>query len=65
MVFPLPGGPQKIIEPGDPTLDCVAQGFARPQQVLLPNKLVQSGRTHAGGQGTGFSPSRKQRCLPL
>src|SRR3954467_12991303 len=48
-----------------PSLDCIPQRLARPEQMLLPNKLVQCGRTHSGCEWTAFPSSRKQRGLPL
>ena len=41
---------------GHPALDGLAQGFARPQQVLLPDKLVQRAPDACGRRGAAFRP---------
>ena len=52
VVLPTPGGPQKMQRAGVVALDLHAQRLARPQDVLLPDKLVERARTHAIGQRT-------------
>ena len=50
VVLPVPGGPQKMIEPGIVALDLHAQRFAGADQMFLSDELIERARTHAIGQ---------------
>src|SRR5207237_4700085 len=45
-------------------LDGIPKRLARPEQVLLPDELVECRRSHPGRQRAGLAPSGKERVLP-
>ena len=65
VVFPLPGGPQKIIEPGDPALDGLAQRLPGRQQMLLARRTrpASRGRMRAASGCASRAVDGEQRLL--
>ena len=50
VVFPVPGGPHRMSDGSSARLERAPQQLARPQQVRLPDELVQRARPHPLGQ---------------
>ena len=50
VVFPTPGGPQKIMEEMRSSSNRSPQNFSLAQKVLLPDKFLQGARPHPAGQ---------------
>ena len=45
--MPTPGGPQKMSEPVSSRSICTRSDLPGPEDMLLPDKLVERARTHA------------------
>ena len=54
-VFPEPGGPWKISEPSRSAARRRAQELARPEEVFLPDEVVEVARAEAGRERLGLS----------
>ena len=56
VVLPVPGGPYSSIEDGDPPCTSRRSGAPGPEQMRLPDHLVQVPRPHPGGQRVRAGP---------
>ena len=63
MVLPLPGGPQKIIEPGTPRSIASRSGFPGASRCSCPANSSSAARPHPGGQRLCLARGRREQRL--